>query len=36
MASKIAIDEGIDEVIEWIEEHFHELRKLPLDYIHKV
>tara|TARA_Y100001960_G_scaffold333548_1_gene439321 strand:+ start:2355 stop:3359 length:1005 start_codon:yes stop_codon:yes gene_type:complete len=33
---KIAIDEGIDEVIEWIEEHFHELRKLPLDYIHKV
>ena len=33
---KISIDTGIDEVIEWVDRHFNELIKFPLEYIHKV
>ena len=34
-ASKINLDEGIDEVIAWVEQHFEELAQLPQEYIHK-
>ncbi len=32
---KIGLDEGIDETIRWADDNFAELKKQPLDYIHK-
>ncbi len=32
----ISFDEGLDEVIRWIEENWEEIQKEPLEYIHKV
>lgn len=34
-ASKISLDEGIDEVIAWVDKYFEELTQLPQEYIHK-
>lgn len=34
-APKISLNEGIDEVIAWVERYFDELIKTPMDYIHK-
>jgi len=31
----VTLEEGIDEVITWVEEHYAELIKMPLHYIHK-
>ena len=33
--SKINLDEGVDEVITWVEKHFEELTQLSQEYIHK-
>ena len=32
---KIGLDEGIEETVKWVAENFEELKKQPLDYIHK-
>ena len=34
-APAISLEEGIDEVISWVGEHYDDLIKQPLDYIHK-
>jgi dTDP-glucose 4,6-dehydratase len=33
--SLVSLEEGLDEVITWVEENYTELRKLPFHYIHK-
>lgn len=32
---RIALGEGLDGVIDWVEEHYHDLVKIPQQYIHK-
>lgn len=32
----ISLDQGIDDVIAWVEEYYNELINTPMDYIHKV
>jgi dTDP-glucose 4,6-dehydratase len=35
-APKISLEQGIDEVVTWVEEHFEEMKKEPLEYHHKL
>jgi dTDP-glucose 4,6-dehydratase len=32
---KIALDEGLEEVVEWVEANWPEINALPIDYVHK-
>jgi dTDP-glucose 4,6-dehydratase len=34
-SDQISLDEGLDETIQWVEEHLEVLQQQPLDYVHK-
>jgi len=35
-APRISLEKGIEEVVEWVGNHFDEMRKEPLEYNHKL
>ena len=34
-APKYSLDQGVDEVIHWVDENWDEIRRLPLEYVHQ-
>lgn len=32
---KVSLEQGIDETVAWVEEHFDQIQRQPFDYIHK-